>query len=84
MNLPRAAPTDSRSNDSARPDTRELGVALSGGGVRAAAFALGALLYLVDTGLNKRVKVISSVSGASLTNGFVVSIPTQSIANVST
>jgi hypothetical protein len=51
---------------------RNFGVALSGGGVRAAAFALGALLYLVDSGVNKRVRVISSVSGASITNGFVL------------
>ncbi len=51
----------------------DLGVALSGGGVRASAFALGALLYLVDSGLNRRVAVISSVSGASLTNGFLLS-----------
>jgi hypothetical protein len=51
----------------------DLGVSLSGGGVRASAFALGALLYLVDSGLNRRVAVISSVSGASLTNGFLLS-----------
>ncbi len=51
---------------------RDFGVALSGGGVRASAFALGALLYLVDSGLNRRVSVISSVSGASLTNGFLL------------
>lgn len=48
-----------------------LGVALSGGGVRASLFSLGALLYLVDTGLNRRVREISSVSGGSITSGFV-------------
>lgn len=60
--------------DSPAPDAarRDFGVALSGGGVRASAFALGALLYLVDSGLNRRVATISSVSGASLTNGFVL------------
>jgi hypothetical protein len=52
--------------------SRNFGVALSGGGARAAAFALGALLYLVDSGLNRRTRVISSVSGASITNGFVL------------
>ena len=57
----------------ARDDARrDFGIALSGGGVRAAAFALGALLYLVDSRLNRRVAVISSVSGASLTNGFLL------------
>ena len=48
-----------------------LGLALSGGGVRAALFTLGALLYLVDTKLNRRVSEISSVSGGSITNGFI-------------
>lgn len=46
-------------------------VALSGGGHRAALFALGALQYLADTGKNAEVTSIASVSGGSLTNGFV-------------
>ena len=50
----------------------ETGIALSGGGYRAAAFGLGALLYLVDAGINKHVEVISSVSGGSIINGFVM------------
>ena len=48
-----------------------LEVALSGGGHRATAYALGVLLYLVHTRLNKRVRNIASVSGASITNAFV-------------
>ena len=51
---------------------RNIGVALSGGGVRAAAFALGGLLYLVDSGLNQRVGAISSVSGGSITNAILM------------
>lgn len=50
---------------------RTLGVALSGGGYRAAAFSLGVLLYLVDAGHNKAVATIASVSGGSMTNAFV-------------
>lgn len=50
---------------------KNLEVALSGGGLRAAAFALGVLLYLVHSGLSARVKTISSVSGGSITNGFI-------------
>ena len=50
---------------------RDIGVALSGGGHRASLFTLGALLYLVDSGANKRIATISSVSGGSITNGFV-------------
>lgn len=48
-----------------------IGVALSGGGHRAALFGLGVLLYLVDAGKNHDVGSIASVSGGSLTNGFV-------------
>ena len=48
-----------------------LEIALSGGGLRASAFGLGALLYLVDAGLNTKVQNIVSVSGGSITNGFV-------------
>jgi NTE family protein len=48
-----------------------LEVALSGGGLRATAFCLGALLYLVHAGLNCKVRNIASVSGGSITNGFV-------------
>jgi patatin-like phospholipase len=46
-------------------------VALSGGGHRAALFGLGALMYLVDAGVNARVSSVASVSGGSLTNGYV-------------
>lgn len=50
---------------------RDLGIALSGGGHRASLFALGALLYLVDSRLNERVATICSVSGGSITNAFI-------------
>lgn len=48
-----------------------IGLCLSGGGHRATLFALGALLYLVDAGRHRDVREISSVSGGSLTNGFL-------------
>ncbi len=47
------------------------GIAISGGGHRATAWGLGGLLYFVESGANKDVKAISSVSGGSLTNAFV-------------
>ena len=53
------------------PSDGHLAVALSGGGHRATLFALGALLALVDRGLNRRVAQISSVSGGSIANAFV-------------
>jgi hypothetical protein len=46
-------------------------IAISGGGHRASLFGLGALLYLADSGLNADVTSMASVSGGSLTNGFV-------------
>lgn len=48
-----------------------LAVALSGGGHRATLFTLGALMYLVDAGVNQQVTSIASVSGGSLTNALV-------------
>lgn len=46
-------------------------MALSGGGHRATLFAIGALMAIVDRGLNRRVVQISSVSGGSIVNAFV-------------
>jgi predicted acylesterase/phospholipase RssA len=46
-------------------------VALSGGGHRAALFGLGALLYLVDAGKGPEIGCVSSVSGGSMTNGWI-------------
>jgi hypothetical protein len=53
------------------PPSREVGIALSGGGHRASLMALGALLYVVDAKVNKEVGTISSVSGGTITNTFV-------------
>jgi Patatin-like phospholipase len=50
---------------------QHIGVALSGGGHRASLFGLGALLYLVDAGKGPGLAAISSISGGSLTNGYV-------------
>ena len=47
------------------------GVALSGGGVRAALFSLGVLIGLIDSGENRKVSHISSVSGGSIVNAAV-------------
>ena len=53
------------------PRAGHLAIALSGGGHRATLFAVGALLALVDRGLNRDVAQISSVSGGSIANAFV-------------
>ena len=49
----------------------KIAVSLSGGGYRASLFGLGTLLYLADAGKNAEVCCISSVSGGSITNGYV-------------
>ena len=48
-----------------------IGLALSGGGIRASIFHLGMLQYLAEVGLFERISNISSVSGASLVMGAI-------------
>ena len=43
-----------------------IGIALSGGGIRATIFHLGLFKWLAENGLLEEVKRVSSVSGASL------------------
>lgn len=52
----------------------KVALALSGGGHRAALFNLGVMLYLADAGKNQEVCSIASVSGGSLTNGYVAQL----------
>ena len=56
---------------------KHIGLSLSGGGHRATIFALGALLYLVDSGRNQDVRLITSVSGGSITNSWLSLFPTS-------
>ncbi|MBB4426599.1 NTE family protein [Bradyrhizobium sp. CIR48] len=51
---------------------RRIGLALSGGGVRAATFHLGVLRRLAAEGALERVSVVSTVSGGSLVTAAVV------------
>lgn len=50
------------------PELPSLGLALSGGGVRAALFSLGVIVALIETQYHKRVACIASVSGGSILN----------------
>jgi predicted acylesterase/phospholipase RssA len=59
---------DLQSADDASRSPEPLGVAISGGGVRAAFFAFGALLYLVHSHLHRHIRLVSSVSGGSIVN----------------
>lgn len=57
-----------------KKNRKRIGLALSGGGVRAAAFHSGVLLYLAEKNKLELVNHISSVSGGSLFTGLVFSI----------
>jgi len=52
-------------------ESGDVGLVLSGGGLRATAFAAGAAMYLADADRWKQLRQIASVSGGSLTNAFV-------------
>jgi predicted acylesterase/phospholipase RssA len=65
------ASSSSAPDSPAAESNLRLAVALSGGGHRATLFGLGALMYLVDAGRQRDTVSIASVSGGSLTNGFV-------------
>lgn len=57
--------------------TRDIGLALSGGGSRAAAFHLGCLRALSDRGLLPRVRVLSGISGGALLGALYAYGPKQ-------
>lgn len=56
------------------PTHERIGVALSGGGLRASLFSLGVLIGLVDSGQNLNVTQVASVSGGSITNAAVAQV----------
>lgn len=51
--------------------SRRIGLALSGGGFRAAAFHLGVMRKLTSLGLLDKIDLLSCVSGGSIAGGFV-------------
>ncbi len=52
-----------------------LGLALSGGGVRAALFSLGVVIGLIETKCHRRVRCVASVSGGSILNSALAHPP---------
>jgi predicted acylesterase/phospholipase RssA len=63
--------SEAQGSPCAVPTTVSLGLALSGGGFRASCFALGVLHYLNDRGRLGDINAVSSVSGGSITNGYL-------------
>jgi hypothetical protein len=69
---PRGAGAD---NNAAAPEvTDAVGLALSGGGIRAAAFSLGVLQSFYRTGLLRYCDYLSTVSGGSYVGSFLTSL----------
>jgi NTE family protein len=58
-----------------------IGLALSGGGSRAAAFHLGCLRALDDLGLLDRIQVISTISGGSIIGAYFAYSPHKSFSD---
>lgn len=52
-------------------ELRNIGIALSGGGIRATIFHLGLFKWLAENKLLEEVRRVSSVSGASLCVGLI-------------
>ncbi len=52
-------------------ELHNIGIALSGGGIRATVFHLGVLKWMAERGALEEIKRVSSVSGASLCVGMV-------------
>src|SRR5207247_7137422 len=63
---PRRHPPRNRAPTLVAQVTPDIGLALSGGGSRAAAFHLGCLRALSGLGLLPRVRVLSGISGGAL------------------
>jgi NTE family protein len=69
-----AANTDEASSETApQAASHRIGLALSGGGIRAAVFHLGVLRRLAFERLLESVSVVSTVSGGSLVAAAIVS-----------
>lgn len=66
-----AAPVVWLASDRNLPPEQGLGLALSGGGIRAMLFHAGALLRLYEIGLFPELRRISGVSGGSITAGML-------------
>ena len=55
------------------PEPQRTGLALSGGGYRATAFHLGTLRKLHELGILKKIDVMSTISGGSITGAYYCS-----------
>ena len=65
------------------PETDVVGLALSGGGIRSATFALGVLQSLARVGLLKHIDYLSTVSGGGYIGAFLGRLYTRETSNES-
>lgn len=56
-------------------ESADLGLALSGGGVRATLFSLGVVIGLIEAQCHRRVRCVASVSGGSILNAALAHAP---------
>lgn len=60
----------------------DIGLCMSGGGFRAAAFHLGTLAYLERLKLNRKLRAISTVSGGTFTGAkYILSLVEKTVFN---
>lgn len=62
------APSAWAPHQEGRGESSAIGLALSGGGVRAALFSLGVVIGLIEMGFHRRLRCLTSVSGGSIVN----------------
>jgi predicted acylesterase/phospholipase RssA len=72
--VPETGP-DQVAPEATTPESAALGLALSGGGVRAALFSLGVVIGLIESGCHRRMRCVASVSGGSILNAALAHAP---------
>jgi hypothetical protein len=65
----------SAASEATTTESAALGLALSGGGVRAALFSLGVVIGLIESGCHRRLRCVASVSGGSILNAALAHAP---------
>lgn len=70
--FPRGAPINDYAVERSFEGEPTIGLALSGGGTRAALYSIGVLLYLAQSNVSRQLVSVCSVSGSSLLSGVML------------